>query len=159
MRRLTDLKIQSLKPHDGKPYDIKDTEVPGLRVRVMGSGQRTFVLLARFPSSPHPTRRALGSYGELTLAEAREKANRWRKLIGRGVDPQIQEQREKQAAVRQQRTTFAAVAEDFIKDKLPGERKGREAELDIRREFLPRMGQASHCRDNGPGRARRGEGG
>jgi integrase len=139
MRRLTDLKIQSLKPHsNGKPYDEKDTEVAGLRVRVMGSGQRTFVLLTRFPSSPHPTRRALGSYGELTLAEAREKANRWRKLIARGIDPQIQEERDRRAALRQQRTTFAAVAEDFIRDKLPGERKGREVELEIRREFLPR---------------------
>jgi len=141
MHRLTDRQIRSLKPRDGKPYDIKDTEVSGLRVRVMGSGQRTFVLLARFPSSPHPTRRALGSYGELTLAEAREKASHWRKLIARGVDPQIQEQRDKQAALRQQRTTFAAVAEDFIKDKLPGERKGREVELEIRREFLPRWGK------------------
>jgi integrase len=141
MHRLTDRKIQSLKPQGGKPYDIKDTEISALRIRVMPSGQRTFVLLARFPSSPHPTRRALGSYGELTLAEAREKAGHWRKLIARGVDPQIQEQRDKQAALRQQRTTFAAVAEDFIKDKLPGERKGREVELEIRREFLPRWGK------------------
>ena len=34
--------------------------------------------------------------------------------------------------------TFAAVAEDFIKDKLSGERKGREVERDIRREFMPK---------------------
>jgi integrase len=32
------------------------------------------------------------------------------------------------------------VAEDFIKDKLPGERKGAEVERDIRREFLPVLG-------------------
>ena len=39
--------------------------------------------------------------------------------------------------MRQRRNTFAAVAEDFIADKLPGERKGRECERDIRRELLP----------------------
>jgi integrase len=37
--------------------------------------------------------------------------------------------------------SFAAVAEDFIAEKLPGERKGREVERDIRREFLPVWGK------------------
>jgi integrase len=141
MRQLTDLKIRSLKPaKDGKPYDEKDTQVPGLHVRVMPTGKRTFVLLARFPGSPNPTRRSLGSYGELTLAEARDKANIWRRLIGRGIDPQIQEERDRQAALRQQQTTFGAVAEDFIRDKLPSEKKGGEVAQDIKREFIPRWG-------------------
>jgi len=142
MRQLTDLKIRSLKPAaNRKPYDVKDTQVPGLHVRVMGTGKRTFVLLGRFPGAPHPTRRALGSYGELTLEEARDKATAWRKLISRGIDPQVQQDRDRQAALRRQQTTFAAVAEDFIKDKLPSERKGREVEQDIRREFIPHWGR------------------
>jgi integrase len=142
MRQLTDLKIRSLKPAaDRKPYDVKDTQVPGLHVRVMATGKRTFVLLSRFPGRPHPTRRALGSYGELTLEEARDKATAWRKLISRGIDPQVQEDRDRQAALRQQQTTFTAVAEDFIKDKLPSERKGREVEQDIRREFISHWGR------------------
>ena len=53
---------------------------------------------------------------------------------------------------------LAAVAEDFIKDKLPDERKGREVERDIRREFMPRMGQAPDCGDYAAGRARRCQG-
>src|SRR5262249_15908273 len=121
--------------------DVKDTQVPGLHVRVMGTGKRTFVLLSRFPGTPHPTRRALGSYGELTLGEARDKATAWRKLISRGIDPQIQEERDQQAALRQQCITFAAVAEDFIRDKLPSERKGREVAQDIRRELIPKWGK------------------
>ena len=138
MRQLTDLKIKSLKPAgSGKPYDEKDTQVPGLAVRVMGTGQRSFVLVARFPGSSNPTRRALGSYGELTLEEARVKANKWRTLIKKGIDPAVQEERDRQAALRQQSITFGAVAEDFIAQKLPDERKGKEVETDIRREFLP----------------------
>jgi len=141
-RALTDRKIRSLKSaRNGKPYDVKDSEVAGLRVRVLGGDLRTFVLLARYPSSPHPTRRALGSYGELSLEEARDKARDWRKLIRRGVDPQVQEERDRQAQRRQQRITFAAVAEEFIKEKLPAERKGREVERDIRREFIPAWGR------------------
>ena len=54
-----------------------------------------------------------------------------------GIDPQIAEERQRQAELRQRQNTFAAVAEDFIADKLPGERKGRECERDIRREFMP----------------------
>jgi integrase len=136
-KTLTDIKIKSLKPKAG-PYIEPDDQVPGHGVRVMPTGRRTFVLTARYPAgSGNPVPRALGAYGELTLEQAREKARQWRNLIGRGIDPQIQVERERQTALRKQRTTFAAVAEDFIRDKLPAERKGREVERDIRREFLP----------------------
>jgi integrase len=107
----------------------------------MPSGHRSFVLNTRYPGSSNPAPRALGSYGELTLEQARKKAGQWRNLIKGGIDPQVQEERERQGALRKQRTTFTAVAEDFIKDKLPSERKGREVELEIRREFLPRWGK------------------
>ena len=49
----------------------------------------------------------------------------------------MQETNQREAEARKRRNTFAAVAEDFIKEKLPGERKGAEAERDIRREFMP----------------------
>jgi len=137
---LTDRKIQSLKPR-AAPYIVPDLQTPGLGIRCMPSGHRSFVLNTRYPGSSNPAPRALGSYGELTLEEARDKARRWRNLIKRGIDPQIQEERERQAAVRNQRTTFAAIAADFIKGKLPTERKGREVRLDIEREFLPRWGK------------------
>jgi integrase len=140
MRQLTDLKIRSLRAAE-KPFDVKDTQVPGLHVRVMPTGHRSFILLGRFPGKPHPTRRALGGYGELTLEEARDKAREWRRLIGRGVDPQVQEERDRQSVLRQQCITFSAVAEDFIRDKLPSERKGKETEQDIRRELLPKWGK------------------
>jgi integrase len=141
MPQLTDRKIQSLKP-TGKPFDVKDTQVPGLHVRVMPTGSRSFVLLTRYPGSNNPTRRALGVYGgDLTLEEARAKATDWRKLIRKGIDPSVQEERERQAALRQQQVTFGAAAEDFIKTKLPAERKGWEVEQDIRRELMPRWGK------------------
>jgi integrase len=106
--KLTDRKLQSLKgAKDGAPYDVRDTEVRGLRVRVMGSGERTFVLLARFSKGANPTRRALGTYPVMTLAEARDKALTWKKLIDKGVDPAHEE-------ARKRANTFASVAEDFI---------------------------------------------
>jgi integrase len=132
------LKALARKPADkGKTYDVADTVVPGLSVRVSETGRRTFVLTLRYPGSRNPTRRKLGSYGELTLEKARNKARDWLELIRRGIDPAVHEERQRAAELRQRANTFAAVAEDFIKDKLPGERRGKDAERDIRREFMP----------------------
>ena len=140
-RSLTDRYLKSLKgSKDGKPYDIRDTEIRGLRVRVMPSGERTFVLLARYKHGCAPTRRALGGYPALGLAEAREKAREWRLLISRGIDPAQEQARKRAAELRKQKTTFLAVAEDFIREKLTSERKRREVERDIRREFIPVWG-------------------
>ncbi len=107
-RKLTDRYLQSLDgAEDGAPYDVRDDEVRGFRVRVMGTGERTFVLLARFSKDAHPTRRALGTYPVISLAEAREKALAWKKLIKKGIDPA-------QAEARKRENSFAAVAEQFI---------------------------------------------
>jgi integrase len=139
-KNLTDRLLRSLKPR-ADHYDIMDTIIPSMGVRVLKSGKISFTLHGRFPGSPSFTRRALGRYGELTLLQAREKAREWLRLIERGVDPQARREQERQAAERERQNTFAAVAEDFIRIKLPGERKGREVERDIRREFIPVWGR------------------
>jgi integrase len=142
--KLTDRSVKALRPApDGKPYDVRDGIVPGLRVRVMGTGALSFVLLARFPGSPHPTRRALGSYGALTLEQARSKAREWLSLIGRGIDPAHEEERHRQAALRQQENSFAAVAEQFIKRHVSKTRKAAIVERELRREFITRWGTRS----------------
>lgn len=144
-RNLTDRKVHSLKRNTELEdklghYDTWDTVLPGLGVRVSKTGRRTFVLMARYPGSKNPTRRALGTYGELTLEQARAKARKWLALIEQGKDPQIEEERLRASEQRKLASTFAAVAEDFIRDKLSAERRGRDAERDIRREFLPALG-------------------
>jgi integrase len=139
-KTLTDRLLRSLRPR-ANHYDIMDGIIPSLGVRVLKSGKVTFTLHGRFPDNPHFTRRALGLYGELTLLQAREKAREWLKLIEQGVDPQAHQEQQRRAAERERQNTFAAVAEDFIRDKLPGERKGREVERDIRREFIPVWGK------------------
>lgn len=74
--KLTPRGLKALKPaRDGKPYDVRDGVVPGLRVRVMPTGAMSFVVLARFSGSANPTRRSLGSCDRLTLEQARAKAS------------------------------------------------------------------------------------
>ena len=138
-KTLTDRAIRALKPAPaGQRYDVADSIVPGLAVRVTSGGHRSFILTARYPGSTNPTRRALGDYGAISLEEARGKAREWLASLKKGQDPKLAEEKQRAVELRKQATTFAALAEDFIKDKLASERRGWDAENDIRREFLPR---------------------
>jgi integrase len=134
-KTLTDRLLRSLKPRAAE-YSIMDAVVPALGVRVLPSGAVSFILGARFPGGAHYTRRALGGYGELTLEQARKKAREWLELIGRGVDPQIQIERQRQAQARQRANTFAAVAEQFIERHVRKTRKAAVVERELRREFI-----------------------
>lgn len=112
------------------------------------------MLVERYPRYPkHPARRSLGGYisknnaiakgrdirfGLLTLAEARDKAREWLDMIGRGLDPKIEEERQKVAARKRMAVTFAAVATEFI-DRHEGKLKRiSEARRIIEREFVRR---------------------
>ena len=116
---LTDRAIKAMHKAD-KPYDRYDAIVPGLALRVMPSGVKTFVLLTRFPRSKNPTRRALGAYGALTLEMARTAARHWLELIGRGIDPAAQVEDERRKRESERRATFASVCEDYIRREVYG---------------------------------------
>ena len=79
------------------------------------------MIYVRLPGSRAPTRLALGGAEKLSLAAARQMARKWLDLIPQGKDPREVERQAKAEAQRRQRTTFRAVAEDFIAHKLPSE--------------------------------------
>jgi integrase len=139
-KTLTDRGLKALKPAT-KLYDVMDTITPGFGVRVSERGRKTFILIARYPGSTNPTRRSLGEYGAVTLEMARNRARAWLELIRQGKDPVTEAERQKQAEERKRANSFAAVAEDFINEKLSLERQGTDVEREIRREFLPSLGQ------------------
>ncbi|HEY3030032.1 MAG TPA: Arm DNA-binding domain-containing protein, partial [Bradyrhizobium sp.] len=142
-KRLTDRTIKALKPasKDAMPMDVMDSITPSFGVRVMGTPQhpvRTFILRTRFPGNNNPVRVRLGSYDEtdkMSLEGAREKARDWLALIRKGRDPRMEEARQREAEIRKLTTVFGAVAEDFIRDKLPSERRGADVAREIQKEF------------------------
>lgn len=115
---LTRLALDNLMPAaPGSNYEVADQLVPGLRVRVTDAAVEagrfkgkaaliTFVLVARFPPSSNPTRRALGRFdrdgGPMSLQGAREKAREWKAKIAAGTDPaaEVREQQERAEAER-----------------------------------------------------------
>src|SRR6516164_3536920 len=139
---LTDRLIKSRRPaHKGSRDEYRDAIVPGLALRVTDHGHKSFVLVARYPSHPeNPTRRALGVYGAITLEQARWKAREWLELIQKGVDPKVEEAREKAAAQRRQVNCFAMVAREYLDRHAAGLKKSAEAKRIIEGEFVKRWG-------------------
>ena len=69
---LTDKYIRALQPTAGRQYDVFDSKVRGLSVRVSPKGTKAFNFLYRMG---YRTRRLkLGIYDELSLSDARTKA-------------------------------------------------------------------------------------
>ena len=108
-------------------------------------GKGVYVLLARYPGSNNPTRRVIARVGAMTLADAREKAQDWHKLLQAAKDPAVEEERQRLAEARRRANSFATVAEDYIRlaavgadPKKPKQRKGPEVARDLRREFVAR---------------------
>ena len=152
-------RIAEARAASGGRRDYFDSVVPGLALRVFASGHRSWNLVARFPTSPkHPTRRALGdcylppegeaapppgepiTHGALTLAEARDKARRWLDLIGRGIDPRVQEARDRAAQERAQEATFGKVAGEFLTRHAAKLAHGDKARRIVEGEFVKRWG-------------------
>lgn len=76
----------------------------------------------------------------MSLAEGREKAQQWRKLLSQGVDPHIDEERQRRQALRAQANTFTAVAEEFFVH-IRRQRRAAAVEMTVRREFVTRWGE------------------
>jgi integrase len=139
---LTDRFIKSRKAAPGgRRLDYPDAIVPGLALRVTDRGHKSFVLIGRFPLRPeHPTRRALGDYGVISLEQARQKAREWLELIQKGIDPKVQEARARATEQRRQTNSFAAVAAEYLDRHAAGLKKNTEAKRIIEGEFVKRWG-------------------
>jgi integrase len=139
-KQLNDRAIKAAKPAKaGKRNTLWDALVPGLALRITDKGKKTFVLVKRYPGSKHPVPRAIGEYGAVSLETARDRARDWIELLRKGVDPAAEEERHRQAELRKQANSFAAVAEAYIahihREK---QRKAKVVERQLRREFIPR---------------------
>ena len=150
-QNLTDKTLKALKPAPaGSRYEIFDVTVPNMGVRVTdkvadpktGRGRASFFLLARFPPSANPTRRALGEYPAMELAAARNKAREWLALLEKGTDPKVKiederRQREAEEAKKRDRSFETLLASYIAERRRDGLRKVAEDEMDFNRECLP----------------------
>jgi integrase len=131
---LTDRSISHLPfAPEGKRRIVWDALVPGLGVRVTDRGVKSFVLVVRYPSSPNPAPRSLGTYGAITLEAARIKAREWLTLIGNGIDPQ-------QHLMQKREQIFQAIAEQYILRKAKDLRSRDRTQSALTRLVYPSLG-------------------
>ena len=105
--KLTDKFLQSSKrivPAAGQT-DYWDQLTPGFGVRVSYGGRKSFQVLARINGKLQ--RFTLGAYPRLSLAEARDQAERMLKDAAKGISPKDRELEERHKAQAQRRNSSA----------------------------------------------------
>jgi integrase len=143
---LTDRSLKALKAAPrGTRATVWDAMMPGLAVRITDKGKRSFYAVKRRAGASTPTWVLLGSYPVTTLAEARAKAREALTALAAGDDPATLAEAKRKAKEEAERahkaSTFAAVAEEFIKRHAAKLRSARMTEGVIRRELIPVWGE------------------
>lgn len=82
---LKDLDVRNLKPSPDRVLQFPDGKLPGFGVRITKTGVKSFYLLYRYNNQQG--RLNLGRYPELSLAEARKKAETARVRLRLGFNP------------------------------------------------------------------------
>src|SRR5262245_33163071 len=138
--------VQGLKYDPDGRNEFWDAELHHFGIQISKSGYKSYVLYTRV-GSKSPTRLPIGNAALLGLAAARAKAKKFKALIAEGKDPRAVAKQEAAEALRAKRITFAKVAQDWLDEVVigsnreePKQRKGKEVEQDLYREFFPRWG-------------------
>jgi integrase len=84
---MTDRFCQTAKPGQRRQADFFDLTVRGLCLRVSSGGAKSFFQIYTRPTDGKRAWLKLGTYPELTLAAARQKARDARSAVGEGSDP------------------------------------------------------------------------
>lgn len=133
-KELSDRFCQSAKPKDGAKIDWFDTTVRGLCFRVSPAGTRAFFLVYTQPGARKRVWMKIGTYPQLSLAAARQKARDTRASIGEGSDPAA-EKRAQEAA-----QTVSDLIESYLKRQVSKNRTAAESARRLRRNVVPIIG-------------------
>ena len=91
MAKITKREIDALQSEGGKPTFLWDGALSGFGVRALGSGKKSFILKYRTNGGGRTAPQrwlTLGTYGQLTLDQARQLAQKALAAIAEGKDPQ-----------------------------------------------------------------------
>ena len=107
-RELTTRFVASVGPAPaGKRVEIKDTLVKAFTLRVTDKGAKSYIMDLRWPASMCIKRR-IGNADIMPLAEARDIAREWLRLVEKGIDPEQVKQHRVAEEARARATPFEA---------------------------------------------------
>ena len=112
--RLSELKIKSAKP-DEKDYVLFDGG--GLQMRVRSNGSKLWNFNYRHPVTKKRINMGLGTFPEVSLAQARKGSIAAREILAQGIDPKEQRDAVLQAKHAETEHTFQNVATEWFELK------------------------------------------
>ena len=137
---LTAVKINAAKP-TAKAYKLTDSG--GLYLLVQPKGAKLWRYKFRLGGVEGLD--ALGSFPEVTLAQARQAHSESRRLVTQGINPVLARKERKQAIIQanlaQEKGSFAAVATDWSDATAHGLRPAtlKQREREVRNDLLPKL--------------------
>lgn len=132
---LTDTAIKNAKPAE-KPRRLSDEK--GLYLEISPRGGKWWRLKYRFANKER--RLSLGTYPEVSLAEARERRDAARKLVAAGVDPSQERKREKAAQAERASNTLESVAKEWLAAQGWASNYREKVEGRLKRWIFPLLG-------------------
>lgn len=108
---LTNLKIEKSKPKN-RSYKLSDGD--GLLIVVQPNGKKYWRLKYHF--GPREKTLSIGAYPAVSLAEARQKRSEAKDLLRRNIDPSLEKQSLRIAAVTQAENTFGSIAWEWYEN-------------------------------------------
>ena len=137
-------------PAEGKRTRIWDEHTNGLGLRITAKGAKSFFVVRRVKGEgkAQPVAIVLGSYPDMSLAEARDRADDLIRDLKKGVDPREREAEERKAKAEKAKAEearkanlFSGVAETFIKRYVATKRTAGPIAQIVRRRLVSRWGR------------------
>jgi len=134
---LSELKIRTAKPKD-KPYKLSD--VDGLFLLVTEKGGKWWRFKYRFEGKEKLL--SLGTYPEISLADARQRRDEARRQIAHGIDPGVLRKAKKQAET-EETETFEVIAREWHTKFTPTWTSGHATTIlsRLERDLFPWIGK------------------
>ena len=132
---LTDVLIRGLRPPAKGRLEVADAACRGLWLRVTALGSKSFAFRYRAQGIPLVERLTLGKYPDVSLRDARVRADKLRSQIAAGKNPSAH-RRERSAR------SFAALAERYLTEHARRhKRTAAKDERNLRLHILPRWAE------------------
>ena len=139
--RLTDRSVAALKAK-AERYDVWQDGRTGLGVRVAPTGRKSFIYMYRFNGNAR--RMTFGTYPKMSLATARVRHAKAKRLLEKGTDPgavSITARKVARAAAKTAPTFGEAVAEFIEKYAKPRQRTWKETERTLKVNCVDWLGR------------------
>lgn len=142
MAKLTVDTLKNTMPERGKRIELRDDVEPGLIFRVTETGARSWSVRYR-NAAGEQRRKAIGSFGDIGLAEARRRASVIKGAVSGGIDIVGQDKAAKAEAEQKKLRTFRGLAEAYFADAelglhKPNAKKKRASTMKLDRSMYDR---------------------